>query len=1219
MKKKLLKIIMLFAVMASLLTLVSCLKSDDTDFTKIKVMMLETDGVELLSKQVLEIRPGSDVSFNIKVSDEYAYLGMTKNGVTVREEPEAGKNEVESPIEGEYDEKNGVLKLKGIKYPTTVEVIAEPKSELYSFAIMYNDSCGRAEITGGTKITKGYKWMPQQDGKVSLIAYPYSNYNFNGWSIGDYIENGGQVVSYDEEFEFTVQENTVLYANFSDVPANQYKIVYHMNGGKVANDGKSSYEISKEWNSQFSMQQTLISNGTFVRDGYVAIGYSTHPANFESYESVNKIPGFSNMGGVCQVSKESKTLGLYVVWAKETTASDFTFSGGTITKYNGNAGIVVIPEKINGVAVKTISAGAFKDNKTLNRLVIPRTVETISDGAFENCTELKEVVFFDSLLNVTDNSFKNCNKISVITLNAQRLPKYSGTAEGTFCIKYERVRTLTGKKIIVVAGSSTMHGLDSIKMEYLFPGYSVVNYGTNSSVSMLFYLDVIANYIDDGDIIIHAPEVEFATTMGSNQFSAKLFRANEQCYDIFREVDMTKYPGFWTAFGKFQNGDSSQNLSAAKNLPGREQQLPCMDLNIYGDWNISKPSEEKPSFGGAVIKFNTSLINHVNLNAVNEKITAAGGTLLMSFAPRDIERINPLYATAAEFDKYTKYCETVLDYPVISNIGSYLLDHNYFFDSEYNCNDEGVRVRTELLASDLKNYMSNPSTGAPVFSDQYKIIYYANGGIVSTNGSSMYEVTKTRDEQFSMQQTIWSNGTFTRNGYVAVGYSTSPVSFEDRGFSTVNDIPGFSNMGGVCEVPQNLGKLSLYVVWAKETASTNFEFSNGTITKYNGNAEIVVIPEKINGKAVTRIAAGAFRDKSTLKRLVIPKTVVTIDDLAFENCTNLKEVVFFDSVLNVTNDSFKNCNKISTITINSQRLPKYSGGAEGSFCIKYERVRTLKTKKIVVVSGSSTMHSLESEIMEQNFPGYSVVNYGTNVSNSSLFFLDVISNYIKEGDIIIHAPEMSSTVMGDNGIRPKLFRANEQCYDIFREVDMTKYTDFWSAWGKFQVGDPNDSSLTPAISLAGREYQLHCSDLNMYGDWNKVKSGPRQESFGSASQRLNKGNLSSANAERLNWVNEKITSKGGTLLMTFATVDISIMNPSEITDELCNYYTSYCETMLDYAVISNVKTYMFEHEYFYDSQWHANDAGSVLRTDLLTEDLRRYLANPGPDYPAPML
>ncbi|WP_353095847.1 leucine-rich repeat protein [Tissierella praeacuta] len=62
----------------------------------------------------------------------------------------------------------------------------------------------------------------------------------------------------------------------------------------------------------------------------------------------------------------------------------------------------------------------------------------------------------------------------------------------------------------------------------------------------------------------------------------------------------------------------------------------------------------------------------------------------------------------------------------------------------------------------------------------------------------------------------------------------------------------------------------------------DFEFSNGTITKYNGTAKDVVIPEMINGEVVTSIGKSVFAGKK-LTSITIPDTVETIGKQAFAN------------------------------------------------------------------------------------------------------------------------------------------------------------------------------------------------------------------------------------------------------------------------------------------------------------------------------------------------
>ena len=58
------------------------------------------------------------------------------------------------------------------------------------------------------------------------------------------------------------------------------------------------------------------------------------------------------------------------------------------------------------------------------------------------------------------------------------------------------------------------------------------------------------------------------------------------------------------------------------------------------------------------------------------------------------------------------------------------------------------------------------------------------------------------------------------------------------------------------------------------------------ITKYTGNENIVVIPEKIDGKAVVMLGEISFAN-STVRAVKIPDSVSFIEKGAFANCSNL--------------------------------------------------------------------------------------------------------------------------------------------------------------------------------------------------------------------------------------------------------------------------------------------------------------------------------------------
>ncbi|WP_154695048.1 leucine-rich repeat protein, partial [Clostridium botulinum] len=95
---------------------------------------------------------------------------------------------------------------------------------------------------------------------------------------------------------------------------------------------------------------------------------------------------------------------------------------------------------------------------------------------------------------------------------------------------------------------------------------------------------------------------------------------------------------------------------------------------------------------------------------------------------------------------------------------------------------------------------------------------------------------------------------------------------------------------------------------------TNFEFSNGRITKYIGNEIDIVIPETIRGEKVTAIEDSAFKNKN-LTSVKIPKTVESIGMQAFAK-NNLTSIELPESLKYMGNIAFMG-NKLTSV-----RIPK---------------------------------------------------------------------------------------------------------------------------------------------------------------------------------------------------------------------------------------------------------------------------------------------------------
>ena len=102
-------------------------------------------------------------------------------------------------------------------------------------------------------------------------------------------------------------------------------------------------------------------------------------------------------------------------------------------------------------------------------------------------------------------------------------------------------------------------------------------------------------------------------------------------------------------------------------------------------------------------------------------------------------------------------------------------------------------------------------------------------------------------------------------------------------------------------------------------AESDFMFNKetGTITKYVGSEEDVVIPSTINGVAVKGIGEDAFASNETVSSVVIPKGVTVIEAEAFLNCPNLRSVKIPNGVTSIGEVAFFKCVNLEEVVFGS--------------------------------------------------------------------------------------------------------------------------------------------------------------------------------------------------------------------------------------------------------------------------------------------------------------
>ena len=638
---------------------------------QISVMLQQTEGMTILGENPVEVAPGEEVSFAVEIHDGYKLDSLGQGAI--------------------YE--NGKITVSNVRFPTTIE--AETRL-LYDLELSVIDDGKQGMLE--SSVTLG---TIREDTEVTLKVTPKEGVLFLGYSVGGTREEGGTIISTSMEYAFTLTENLTLSTNYYRVGKGRL-VIYDSNGGK---EGLQYYVFLD--NSPYIGPNTLANKGQFTRDGYVLYGYNTAPDGSGTYYG----PGWS------MIIPEDKNVAttLYAQWMPVTEKEAFTYTVSnkqvTITHYKGNHETVVVPETIDGMPVTAIASNAFLNGK-FTTLYLSRNLTKIEDQAFLGCKSLKNLYFCDTPSSMTDNAFYRCDNLQTLYMLACLDPRYSTSNNGTYKMKYQRLISAEGKKIIFHAGSNVSYGIDIKTMQEELGGeYAGVNFGCNWSTPAVFFVEVAAAHMNPGDIVVLCPEVN-GYQYGQNDINTTTWQIFEGAYNAFADVDIRHFTKVLSSFAAF---NTNRYSSSAKTYEQYNKQGNAPGVDQYGVFNINhngQTSALKEEIAGYVAaggygtnKLDVNLLSkdyNANMNNAIDLVLSKGGRLYISFAATiRISLTKESQTVAGQMAYKNAVAKAFPKAVVISDPGTYIMEQNLFYNSRYHLSTDASIYRSKLLAQDI--------------------------------------------------------------------------------------------------------------------------------------------------------------------------------------------------------------------------------------------------------------------------------------------------------------------------------------------------------------------------------------------------------------------------------------------------------------------------------------------------------------------------------------
>ena len=286
-------------------------------------------------------------------------------------------------------------------------------------------------------------------------------------------------------------------------------------------------------------------------------------------------------------------------------------------------------------------------------------------------------------------------------------PVYDGTFVGELGDKYERLCSTDEPKIVFVGGSSLAFGLDSemVKEEL---DLEPVNMGLYANLGTKIMLDLSSVNINQGDIIVIAPEMNSQTL--SLYFNAETaMQAIDGKAEMLKSIGSDDYTSMVGELWNFSSKKLAYILSGE--LPQNTGAYKKEYFNQYGDNTFDRPYNVMSTVQKSItLDFRYDKTDGVTteyelfidyLNDYIDGVSELGATVYFSFSPMNSAAMSD-YNTKENILEFSGNLARSLHCKVISNINDYIMDEGYFFDSEFHLNNSGVVVRTVKLIDDIK-------------------------------------------------------------------------------------------------------------------------------------------------------------------------------------------------------------------------------------------------------------------------------------------------------------------------------------------------------------------------------------------------------------------------------------------------------------------------------------------------------------------------------------
>lgn len=306
---------------------------------------------------------------------------------------------------------------------------------------------------------------------------------------------------------------------------------------------------------------------------------------------------------------------------------------------------------------------------------------------------------------------------------------------------------------------------------------------------------------------------------------------------------------------------------------------------------------------------------------------------------------------------------------------------------------------------------------------------------------------------------------------------------------------------------------------------------------------------------------------------------------------------------------------IALLAVGFLTPPQFDNTYYGELRFMYERLKTADDKKIVLVGNSSIAFGVRTDLLAAELPGYDVVGFGLYGSIGTKTMMDLSKANIQKDDIVILMPERGSQAQSLYFSAKNVWYAADGSFDILKRIPKSDRPSLVGNFPSFAAdkfgcltgGKPNVSGVYAQSSFDdpdGNEvgYMTYDRPYNIMIGGHDANASIEFHS-----------SVSSEFIDYVNAYNDFIVDRGATLYYGFTPINTLALD-DDTDAKVMNDYRDELDDALACRILGDPSDYIFDHEWFYDTDHHMNSAGMYAFTDRLAEDIKAELGISTPNW-----